>query len=110
MKQIEQSESESESKISTQIDELLVVPYQNLTPAPNGNECQLDVWFMYLRKMNLFGLYCTTSLHLHFLFHLLKIIVSLNVDIVEIKQLLDKLVVVKFNGSLGTSLGFSGPK
>ncbi|XP_043815141.1 UTP--glucose-1-phosphate uridylyltransferase isoform X2 [Manihot esculenta] len=66
VKQIEQSESESESKVSTPIEELLVVPYQNLTPAPN--------------------------------------------DIVEIKQLLDKLVVVKFNGSLGTSLGFSGPK
>ncbi|KAJ4713634.1 putative Utp-glucose-1-phosphate uridylyltransferase [Melia azedarach] len=31
-------------------------------------------------------------------------------DIAETKELLDKLVVVKFNGALGTNLGFSGPK
>lgn len=31
-------------------------------------------------------------------------------DIVETKMLLDKLVVVKFNGALGTNMGFSGPK
>ncbi|KAF2288109.1 hypothetical protein GH714_004447 [Hevea brasiliensis] len=63
-KQIEQSESES--KVSPSIDELLVVPYQNLAPPPY--------------------------------------------DIVEIKQLLEKLVIVKFNGTLGNPVGFSGPK
>lgn len=31
-------------------------------------------------------------------------------DIAETKMLLDKLVVVKFNGALGTNMGFSGPK
>uniref|UniRef100_A0A6M2EMT9 UTP--glucose-1-phosphate uridylyltransferase n=1 Tax=Populus davidiana TaxID=266767 RepID=A0A6M2EMT9_9ROSI len=31
-------------------------------------------------------------------------------DIAEIKNLLDKIVVVKFNDSLGTALGFNGPK
>ncbi|KAL2478443.1 UTP--glucose-1-phosphate uridylyltransferase-like [Forsythia ovata] len=31
-------------------------------------------------------------------------------DILETKQLLDKLVVLKFNGSLGTKMGFNGPK
>ncbi|KAK8589919.1 hypothetical protein V6N13_088723 [Hibiscus sabdariffa] len=31
-------------------------------------------------------------------------------DIAESKQLLDKLVVVKFNGTSGKNLGFSGPK
>ncbi|CAI9769667.1 unnamed protein product [Fraxinus pennsylvanica] len=31
-------------------------------------------------------------------------------DILETKQILDKLVVLKFNGSLGTKMGFHGPK
>ncbi|KAG6751988.1 hypothetical protein POTOM_044203 [Populus tomentosa] len=31
-------------------------------------------------------------------------------DIAEIKNLLDKIVVVKFNDSMGTALGFNGPK
>lgn len=31
-------------------------------------------------------------------------------DIAEIKNLLDKIVVVKFNDALGTALGFNGPK
>ncbi|KAK6162787.1 hypothetical protein DH2020_002628 [Rehmannia glutinosa] len=31
-------------------------------------------------------------------------------DISETKQLLDKLVILKFNGSLGTKIGFNGPK
>ncbi|KAK4410988.1 UTP--glucose-1-phosphate uridylyltransferase [Sesamum angolense] len=31
-------------------------------------------------------------------------------DISEAKQVLDKLVVLKFNGSLGTKIGFNGPK
>ncbi|KAI3444911.1 hypothetical protein Pfo_001576 [Paulownia fortunei] len=31
-------------------------------------------------------------------------------DISETKQLFDKLVIVKFNGSLGTKIGFNGPK
>ncbi|XP_011011034.1 PREDICTED: probable UTP--glucose-1-phosphate uridylyltransferase 2 isoform X2 [Populus euphratica] len=31
-------------------------------------------------------------------------------DIAEIKNLLDKIVVVKFNDTLGTALGFNGPK
>ncbi|XWS58617.1 hypothetical protein CRYUN_Cryun08bG0050000 [Craigia yunnanensis] len=31
-------------------------------------------------------------------------------DIAETKQLLDKLVVVKFNGALGKNMGFCGPK
>ncbi|XP_012070327.1 UTP--glucose-1-phosphate uridylyltransferase isoform X1 [Jatropha curcas] len=64
VQQIEQSKSES--KVGTPVDELLVVPYQNLAPASN--------------------------------------------DVAEIKQLLDKLVVVKFNGAFGTAVGFSGPK
>ena len=29
---------------------------------------------------------------------------------IEIKQMLDKLVVVKLNGGLGTSMGCTGPK
>ncbi|KAB2035316.1 hypothetical protein E1A91_D04G146300v1 [Gossypium mustelinum] len=32
------------------------------------------------------------------------------VDIAESKQLLDKLVVVKYNGALGKNMGFGGPK
>ncbi|KAH9724770.1 UTP--glucose-1-phosphate uridylyltransferase [Citrus sinensis] len=35
---------------------------------------------------------------------------SISEDIAETKMLLDKLVVVKFNGALGTNMGFSGPK
>lgn len=31
-------------------------------------------------------------------------------DTEEIKELLDKLVVLKFNGALGTEMGFNGPK
>ncbi|CAN4126100.1 unnamed protein product [Withania somnifera] len=31
-------------------------------------------------------------------------------DLAETKQLLDKLVVLKFNGNLGSDMGFSGPK
>ncbi|KAG8391356.1 hypothetical protein BUALT_Bualt01G0179300 [Buddleja alternifolia] len=31
-------------------------------------------------------------------------------DISETKQLLDKLVVLKYNGNLGTKIGFNGPK
>lgn len=31
-------------------------------------------------------------------------------DLTETKQLLDKLVVLKFNGNLGSDMGFSGPK
>ncbi|CAI0437933.1 unnamed protein product [Linum tenue] len=31
-------------------------------------------------------------------------------DSVETKRILDKLVVVKFNGTLGTAVGFNGPK
>ncbi|KAL9175722.1 hypothetical protein ABFS82_02G129800 [Erythranthe guttata] len=31
-------------------------------------------------------------------------------DSTETKQLLDKLVILKFNGSLGTKIGFNGPK
>ncbi|XP_050223727.1 UTP--glucose-1-phosphate uridylyltransferase isoform X2 [Mercurialis annua] len=61
VKQIEKSENEGD--IGAAMDELLLVPYQNLLPAFD-----------------------------------------------EIKQLLDKLVVVKFNGALGTALGFNGPK
>ncbi|KAI8545662.1 hypothetical protein RHMOL_Rhmol07G0057100 [Rhododendron molle] len=34
----------------------------------------------------------------------------LNADPVETKQLLDKLVVIKLNGALGTKMGFSGPR
>ncbi|GAY66861.1 hypothetical protein CUMW_252200 [Citrus unshiu] len=35
---------------------------------------------------------------------------SISEDIAETKMLLDKLVVMKFNGALGTNMGFSGPK
>lgn len=35
---------------------------------------------------------------------------SISEDIAETKMLLDKLVVVKFNGALGTNMGFSAPK
>ncbi|TYH37946.1 hypothetical protein ES332_D12G076400v1 [Gossypium tomentosum] len=31
-------------------------------------------------------------------------------DITESKQLLDKLVVVKYNGALGKNMGFGGPE
>ncbi|MFQ6653495.1 hypothetical protein Gotur_024871, partial [Gossypium turneri] len=31
-------------------------------------------------------------------------------DIAKSKQLLDKLVVVKYNGALGKNMGFGGPK
>lgn len=31
-------------------------------------------------------------------------------DITETKQLLDRLVVLKFNGASGKNMGFSGPK
>ncbi|MFQ6653484.1 hypothetical protein Gotur_024865, partial [Gossypium turneri] len=34
----------------------------------------------------------------------------LEADIAESKQLLDKLVVVKYNGALGKNMGFGGPK
>lgn len=34
----------------------------------------------------------------------------LSQDIRKTKEMLDKLVVVKFNGALGTSMGFNGPK
>ena len=34
----------------------------------------------------------------------------LNADPLETKKLLDKLVVLKLNGSLGTKLGFNGPR
>ncbi|GKV47258.1 hypothetical protein SLEP1_g54172 [Rubroshorea leprosula] len=34
----------------------------------------------------------------------------LSQDIAKTKEILDKLVVVKFNGALGTTMGFSGPK
>ncbi|GMI65002.1 hypothetical protein HRI_000169500 [Hibiscus trionum] len=37
-------------------------------------------------------------------------LVPLSDDIAESKQLLDKLVVVKFNGASGKSMGFGGPK
>ncbi|KAH8491441.1 hypothetical protein H0E87_023537 [Populus deltoides] len=66
-KEIQESvQSKNVSNISSQIGEVLVVPYQNLAPASN--------------------------------------------DIAEIKNLLDKIVVVKFNDTLGTALGFNGPK
>ncbi|TYG40621.1 hypothetical protein ES288_D12G107500v1, partial [Gossypium darwinii] len=32
------------------------------------------------------------------------------VDITKSKQILDKLVVVKYNGALGKNMGFGGPK
>lgn len=32
------------------------------------------------------------------------------VDIADTKNLLDKLVVLKFNGALGTAMGFNGSK
>lgn len=35
---------------------------------------------------------------------------SISEDIAETKMLLDKLVVMKFNGALGTNMGFSAPK
>ena len=31
-------------------------------------------------------------------------------DVEKIEEMLDKLVVIKFNGASGTSMGFSGPK
>lgn len=31
-------------------------------------------------------------------------------DVSDLKQLLDKVVVLKFNGNLGTNMGFNGPK
>ncbi|XVE62431.1 hypothetical protein DITRI_Ditri06bG0117600 [Diplodiscus trichospermus] len=37
-------------------------------------------------------------------------LVPISGDSTETKQLLDKLVVVKFNGALGKNMGFSGPK
>ncbi|XP_022746641.1 UTP--glucose-1-phosphate uridylyltransferase-like isoform X2 [Durio zibethinus] len=37
-------------------------------------------------------------------------LVPISGDIAETKQLLDKLVVVKFDGALGINMGFSGPK
>jgi len=33
-----------------------------------------------------------------------------NVDVAETKNLLDKLVVLKLNGGLGTTMGCTGPK
>ncbi|XP_059457296.1 UTP--glucose-1-phosphate uridylyltransferase-like [Corylus avellana] len=60
---IEESKSESFGFAN---DEVLVVPYESLTPVSG--------------------------------------------DKAEIKELLDKLVVLKFNGTLGTEMGFDGPK
>ena len=39
-----------------------------------------------------------------------KLWVNLNPDPAEIKSLLDKLVVLKLNGGLGTTMGCTGPK
>lgn len=49
--------------------------------------------------------------HFQLVFDILVILISsISADILETKQLLDKLVVLKFNGSLGTQMGFNGPK
>ncbi|CAK7341683.1 unnamed protein product [Dovyalis caffra] len=67
-KETQQITQSKNKRNSSPIDEVLIVPYQNLAPASNGN------------------------------------------DIAEIKKLLDKIVVVKFNDTLGTAVGFNGPK
>lgn len=49
--------------------------------------------------------------HFELVFDILVILISsISADILETKQLLDKLVVLKFNGTLGTQMGFNGPK
>ncbi|GAV57494.1 Ribosomal_S2 domain-containing protein/UDPGP domain-containing protein [Cephalotus follicularis] len=40
----------------------------------------------------------------------LESLAPISEDVMETKKLLDKLVVVKLNGALGTDLGFNGPK
>lgn len=37
-------------------------------------------------------------------------LMSIPEDTVETKDLLDKLILMKFNGALGTDIGFDGPK
>ncbi|XP_016695388.1 uncharacterized protein [Gossypium hirsutum] len=58
--------------------------------------------------INFFCLVCTCP---RLLFTLDRYINSCALsDITESKQLLDKLVVVKYNGALGKNMGFGGPE
>lgn len=88
---------------------MLVVPYDSLAPVVEGIvnfafacnlftheiECNLIIW-----PDKVYDRLCTICLFTLF-------IIS---DMVDAKMLLDKLVVVKFNGALGTNMGFNGPK
>lgn len=46
--------------------------------------------------------------HVHF--HKKVFVSWIHTDVAETKKLLDKLVVLKLNGALGTKMGFDGPK
>ncbi|KAA3474535.1 UTP--glucose-1-phosphate uridylyltransferase [Gossypium australe] len=81
------------SKIQTPTDEV-VVPYDTLSPSPDGNDLNL---ILYPVKSK----YLLDSIDLS---------LYLIADPAETKKLLDKLVVLKLNGGLGTTMGCTGPK
>lgn len=97
VKRIEESESDS---VGYAKDEVLVVPYESLTPVSGGNATQ------FMSHLQLFVLHVNVNVSLG----PFQRTYFANADGAEIKELLDKLVVLKFNGTLGTELGFDGPK
>lgn len=80
------------SKIKTPTDEV-VVPYDTLSSVPEGKVQQINTLFLWILD-NI----CLNDYYF------------IVVDPSETKKLLDKLVVLKLNGGLGTTMGCTGPK
>lgn len=93
------------SKIQTPTDEV-VVPYDTLAPTPAG-KCLRIILFSVLCSMIWFCNLCYVKME-WFCFIYLKL--NRFSGSSEIKNLLDKLVVLKLNGGLGTTMGCTGPK
>lgn len=85
------------SKIQTPTEEV-VVPYDSLAPTPEGDDHSF--WFFEM----IFRFKIARCLWLCF------VVFLIHADPSETKSLLDKLVVLKLNGGLGTTMGCTGPK
>lgn len=83
------------SKIQTPTDEV-VVPYDTLAPTPDGNESSRFV--VCFRRIDVVNSVRCCYMN------------EIGAGSSDVKNLLDKLVVLKLNGGLGTTMGCTGPK
>jgi UTP--glucose-1-phosphate uridylyltransferase len=95
------------SKIQTPTDEV-VVPYDTVASPPEGMIARANFILVKCSVIVVVGGSDRGSLT-HCVWTLIGSCVC-EVDLEETKKLLDKLVVLKLNGGLGTTMGCTGPK